>query len=324
MTSSVSRANRKPGSSSSPKGRKFPAVEQKLRGSGAACSAVMCPPLCSKGALQAAAKAGERLHGLHCELDLLREKMENERIVSRAKVILVERRDMTESEAHRYIEKAAMDGRVSRRKDRPANFQARRRALRRRIILRGRSGRIRTDRSQNKRPISTRFARRYFFYIMKRPPRKISAGGPHAVPERQYGGWPIGSAQTVMSFHSCFLAVACIAFSRFTCFTTLHITKKPHTAKTTMRPIPPKKSATSPPSIVGDIIGPFAVPVHRIGTREGIENVLDVAAQNGVIGCRRRLPRMRRGSARFRSPPAYAICLVSMKGSVLKSVMTFP
>ena len=98
------------------KREEVPAVEQKLRGSGAAVFGCDVSPAMLEGALLAAAKAGERLHGLHCELDLLREKMENERIVSRAKVILVERRDMTESEAHRYIEKAAMDGRVSRRK----------------------------------------------------------------------------------------------------------------------------------------------------------------------------------------------------------------
>lgn len=93
-----------------------PAVEQKLRGSGAAVFGCDVSPAMLEGALLAAAKAGERLHGLHRELDLLREKMENERIVSRAKVILVERRGMTESEAHRFIEKAAMDRRISRRK----------------------------------------------------------------------------------------------------------------------------------------------------------------------------------------------------------------
>lgn len=46
----------------------------------------------------------------------IEEKMEEIRIVSRAKLLLVEKKKMTEDEAHRYIGKLAMDRGVSRRK----------------------------------------------------------------------------------------------------------------------------------------------------------------------------------------------------------------
>lgn len=45
----------------------------------------------------------------------LQEKMMDIRVVNRAKWLLIERRSMTESEAHYYIEKQAMDTRLSRR-----------------------------------------------------------------------------------------------------------------------------------------------------------------------------------------------------------------
>ena len=44
------------------------------------------------------------------------EKMEELRLVSRAKILLVEKKSMTEDEAHRYIGKAAMDNGVSRKR----------------------------------------------------------------------------------------------------------------------------------------------------------------------------------------------------------------
>ena len=45
----------------------------------------------------------------------LRERMEEIRLVNQAKWFLVENRQMTEPEAHRYIEKAAMDRCVRKR-----------------------------------------------------------------------------------------------------------------------------------------------------------------------------------------------------------------
>ena len=46
----------------------------------------------------------------------LEEKMEELRVVSKAKILLVERKHMSEDEAHRYIGKCAMNRGVSRRK----------------------------------------------------------------------------------------------------------------------------------------------------------------------------------------------------------------
>ncbi len=46
----------------------------------------------------------------------MEEKMEELRIVSKAKVLLVEKKKMTEEEAHRYIGKHAMDRGVSRKR----------------------------------------------------------------------------------------------------------------------------------------------------------------------------------------------------------------
>ena len=44
----------------------------------------------------------------------IEEKMAEIRLVNRAKWLLIERENMTEAEAHRYLEKRAMDLRVSR------------------------------------------------------------------------------------------------------------------------------------------------------------------------------------------------------------------
>ena len=50
------------------------------------------------------------------KLDKMEEKMEELRIVSKAKVLLVEKKKMTEEESHRYIGKQAMDRGVSRKR----------------------------------------------------------------------------------------------------------------------------------------------------------------------------------------------------------------
>ena len=46
----------------------------------------------------------------------IEEKMEELRLVSRAKILLVEKKNMSEDEAHRYIGKAAMDNGLSRKR----------------------------------------------------------------------------------------------------------------------------------------------------------------------------------------------------------------
>ena len=57
----------------------------------------------------------ERLRGMEKKAVTLQEKMGEIRLVNRAKWLLIEELKMTEQEAHRYIEKQAMDRCVSRR-----------------------------------------------------------------------------------------------------------------------------------------------------------------------------------------------------------------
>lgn len=91
-----------------------PLAEERLTGSGAAVlpSDVALPVLL--GVLRAEAKAGERLFAVSGEIDRLREKLRTEKLISRAKLVLMVR-GMNEEEAHRFLEKQAMDRRLSRR-----------------------------------------------------------------------------------------------------------------------------------------------------------------------------------------------------------------
>ena len=61
------------------------------------------------------ASARERLRKLEKKTLSVEERMEEIRIVNRAKILLVSKLHMTEPEAHRYIEKQAMDRCVSKR-----------------------------------------------------------------------------------------------------------------------------------------------------------------------------------------------------------------
>lgn len=56
-----------------------------------------------------------RLRRLEKKTVSIEEKMQEIRLVNRAKWLLIERMQMTEADAHRYIEKQAMDNCVSRR-----------------------------------------------------------------------------------------------------------------------------------------------------------------------------------------------------------------
>ena len=56
-----------------------------------------------------------RIAMLQRENSKLQGKLEEMRLVSRAKCVLMEQRGMTEPEAHRWIEKQSMDGRTTRR-----------------------------------------------------------------------------------------------------------------------------------------------------------------------------------------------------------------
>lgn len=59
--------------------------------------------------------ARERLRNLEKKTQTLEEKMQEIRVINRAKLLLIENRNMTESEAHRYLEKQAMDRCVPKR-----------------------------------------------------------------------------------------------------------------------------------------------------------------------------------------------------------------
>jgi len=62
------------------------------------------------------AKASQsRLKRLHDENSKLTQKIEDIRIVDRAKCVLISQMKMTEQQAHRYIEKQAMDMRITKR-----------------------------------------------------------------------------------------------------------------------------------------------------------------------------------------------------------------
>lgn len=57
----------------------------------------------------------ERVRQLEEENTSLREQLATARLVGRAKCLLVRYRDLTEPEAHHYIEKEAMDRQLTRR-----------------------------------------------------------------------------------------------------------------------------------------------------------------------------------------------------------------
>ncbi|MEE0800511.1 MAG: ANTAR domain-containing protein [Gemmiger sp.] len=64
--------------------------------------------------VQIAAACRHRLEYLRQENDRLRDKIAQMRLVDRAKCVLIEKRGCTEAEAHRLIEKTAMDTRRDR------------------------------------------------------------------------------------------------------------------------------------------------------------------------------------------------------------------
>jgi len=67
-------------------------------------------------ALKLAIATHKKIKALHNENTKLIQKIEDIRIIDRAKVVLVSLFSLTEVEAHKYIEKKAMDMRTTRRK----------------------------------------------------------------------------------------------------------------------------------------------------------------------------------------------------------------
>lgn len=57
----------------------------------------------------------ERLRRMEKKTESLEERMSQIRIINQAKLVLIERNHMTEAQAHRYLEKQAMDHGVSKR-----------------------------------------------------------------------------------------------------------------------------------------------------------------------------------------------------------------
>jgi len=66
-------------------------------------------------ALKLATAAHNKMAALHDENAKLYKKIDDIKLIDRAKAILINYLQMSESEAHRYIEKRAMDERVTRR-----------------------------------------------------------------------------------------------------------------------------------------------------------------------------------------------------------------
>lgn len=67
-------------------------------------------------ALKLAIATHKKVKAFHDENTKLIQKMEDIKIVEKAKFVLISSLSLTESEAHRYIEKKAMDMRITRRK----------------------------------------------------------------------------------------------------------------------------------------------------------------------------------------------------------------
>lgn len=67
-------------------------------------------------ALKLAIAAHKKIKAIHNENTKLQQKIEDIRIIDRAKCVLISKMSLTEPEAHRYIEKKAMDTRRTRRK----------------------------------------------------------------------------------------------------------------------------------------------------------------------------------------------------------------
>ena len=66
-------------------------------------------------ALMLARSAQNRIKRIQTENAKLKQKIDDIRVTDRAKIILISYMGMSEKEAHRYIEKQAMDARVTRR-----------------------------------------------------------------------------------------------------------------------------------------------------------------------------------------------------------------
>ena len=93
----------------------FAAVSAICEGDGVLCVSKPMNRDVFWSALSLARATGSRLRRIRGENERLKQKIEDIRIIDRAKCILIAVMNMTEPDAHRYIEKQAMDMRQSKR-----------------------------------------------------------------------------------------------------------------------------------------------------------------------------------------------------------------
>ena len=93
----------------------FDAVSAACEGDGVLTIAKPVNKTVFRSALLLARAAQGRLRRLREENSRLKQKLEDIRIINRAKYILITYLNMSEQEAHRYIEKQAMDMRAAKR-----------------------------------------------------------------------------------------------------------------------------------------------------------------------------------------------------------------
>ena len=93
----------------------IPEAEWRLASHGVAVMPKPLPPRGFDAALALLCGTRERLRRMEKKARTADEKMEEIRLCNRAKWLLIERVGMTEPDAHRYIEKAAMDRCMTRR-----------------------------------------------------------------------------------------------------------------------------------------------------------------------------------------------------------------
>ncbi len=74
------------------------------------------PPMVMDKAIRVLIATQDRIKALQKKIRSTEEKLEELRIVSKAKLVLVEKKHLTEDEAHKYIGKKAMDHGVSRKR----------------------------------------------------------------------------------------------------------------------------------------------------------------------------------------------------------------
>ncbi len=97
------------------RGELYEEISAKVTAQGVFTLSKPIPSLLLQQSLKWMACARERLRGLERKAGTIEEKMEEIRLVNRAKWLLIENLSMTENDAHRHIEKQAMDRCVSRR-----------------------------------------------------------------------------------------------------------------------------------------------------------------------------------------------------------------